>query len=44
MRFMAKEVRFEPVDKSKFEVPSNYKLISSEEMNTQLQNVVDDFM
>ena len=44
MRFMAKEVRFESVDKSKFEVPSNYKLISSEEMNTQLQNVVDDFM
>ena len=44
MRFMAKEVRFESVDKTKFEVPSNYKLISSEEMNSQIQNVVDDFM
>jgi hypothetical protein len=44
MRFIAKEVRFETVDKSKFDVPSNYKHITSDEMNAQLKNVVEEFM
>jgi hypothetical protein len=44
MRFMAKEVKFEPVDKTEFTVPNNYKHITSDEMNAQLKNVVEEFM
>jgi hypothetical protein len=44
MRFMAREVRFEAVEDAKFQVPSNYKHISPDEMNAQLKNVVEEFM
>jgi hypothetical protein len=44
MRFMAREVRFEPVDDTKFSVPTNYKHISPDEMSAQLKNVVEEFM
>ncbi len=44
MRFLAREVRFEAVEDTKFNVPTNYKSISPEEMNVQLKNVVEEFM
>jgi hypothetical protein len=44
MRFTAREVRFEPVDKVEFTVPNNYKHVTSDEMNAQLKNVVEEFM
>jgi hypothetical protein len=44
MVMRAKEVHFEPVDDKVFSVPAEYKVIQTAEMDSLMQEVVNDFM
>lgn len=43
MRFTASKIHFKEVDDKNFELSNEYKLISEEEMNKEMQEIFDSF-